>query len=459
VLILFSSPGQGKTMLMCGLIDALKRTVLEADLMSYFFCQTSDSRYNNATAVLRSVIHHLVRQRPSLVRHVREEYDRVGAQLFTDTNAWTALSMILTNMLNDNDVRSANVYFIMDAMDECIDQVDRKRLLELIVRVSTELSHTKWIVSSRGWNDIRDVLTEFPQIIHLALDPRVSGLAVNTYIEHKVDALARKKKFGPSDAKTIRDYLKKNAGGTFLWVALVCQRLENSKSISYKKDLQSFPPGLENLYERMLQQVQDLDEELYKFVLGVVLSSHEPPETRLLASLVKELGQDGDRLERMRDITRECGSFLSERDDKVVFVHQSAKDYLLGPGLSVLCSDGLKGLRLRTLERSAEVVVSFLQDTAIEETPNNSYAQDYLWQMCMATWGCVKRDFVPPERIDDEDYPLAYLLGQCHEWIQKSWRRRGQEQLRIIRFFLELLEVVLKVCISHQSMLLSSNGI
>lgn len=445
-------------MLMCGLIDALKRTVLEADLMSYFFCQTSDSRHNNATAVLRGVIHHLISQRPSLARHVREEYDRVGQLLFTDSNSWTALSRIFTNMLNDNNVRPGNVYLIMDAMDECIDPVDRKRLLELIVRVSRELPHTKWIVSSRGWNDIREVLNECPQIIHLALDPGVTLVAVNTYIEHKVDALARKKKFGPAEAETIRDYLKKNAGGTFLWVALVCQRLELSKSISYKKDLLSFPPGLEDLYGRMIQQVQDLDEELYKFVLGVVLSSHRPLETCELARLVKELGQDGDKLERMRGIIRECGSFLSERDDKVVFVHQSAKDYLLGRGKSVVCPDGMKSLCLHTLERSVELVVSFIRDKAIEETPDDSYNKDTLWLSCMAKWGVIKRDFVPPPYVADETYPLAFLMGQCCEWIQKSFRRRGREQLKIIRFFLEILEVLLEVCISHQSQLPSSNG-
>ncbi|KAI4940259.1 hypothetical protein J4E86_011064 [Alternaria arbusti] len=187
-------------------------------------------------------------------------------------------------------------------MDECIDPEDRRRLLELIVQISRKLPHTKWIISSRGWNDIRDVLTEHPQMLHLQLDPKSEAIldAVDTYIEHKVKALTDKKRLGPTDTETIRDYLKKNAGGTFLWVALVCKRLEVSKRVFYEKDMQAFPPGLEQLYGRMLQQVQSLDEpesKLYKFVLGVVLTSPRPLETYELAYFVKELDEVGDKID------------------------------------------------------------------------------------------------------------------------------------------------------------------
>jgi len=449
-------------MLMCGLIDALKRTVLEADLMSYFFCQTSDSHYNNATAVLRSVIHHLIRQRPSLVRHVREEYDRVGAQLFTDTNAWTALSMIFTNMLNDNDVRLGNVYFIMDAMDECIDPVDRKRLLELIVRVSRELSHTRWIVSSRGWNDIRDVLTEHPRMLRLELDPKSEVIldAVNTYIEHKVEALADRKRLGPSDAETIRDYLKKNAGGTFLWVALVCKRLELSKRMFFKKDMQSFPPGLEKLYGRMLQQVQSLDEpesKLYEFVLGVALISPRPLETHELAHLVKELDQIGDKVGTTQDIIRECGSFLREQNDEVLFVHQSAKDYLLDRGKSAVCPDGEKALRLHTLYRSIEVLITFTQEQIIRENPDLERRR--YWQMCLIEGFGLKIAYMPEEAYEDRGFPLVILVEQCDIWIDMFFRREAYEELKFLQLFIRQLDHLLWVCIIHQVTYTFSDGV
>lgn len=53
-------PGKGKTMLLCGIIDELQSSVPQAALMSYFFCQATDSRINSATAVLRGLLYMLV---------------------------------------------------------------------------------------------------------------------------------------------------------------------------------------------------------------------------------------------------------------------------------------------------------------------------------------------------------------------------------------------------------------
>lgn len=76
-------------MLLCGIIDELKK---ESDnCFSYFFCQATEARLNNATAVLRGLIYLLVDQEPSLISHVRERYDRACRSIFGDTNAWFAL--------------------------------------------------------------------------------------------------------------------------------------------------------------------------------------------------------------------------------------------------------------------------------------------------------------------------------------------------------------------------------
>ncbi|KAK3933684.1 hypothetical protein QBC46DRAFT_359521 [Diplogelasinospora grovesii] len=43
-------PGKGKTMLLCGIIDELDKSIGSTDLLSFFFCQAADSRINNAAA-------------------------------------------------------------------------------------------------------------------------------------------------------------------------------------------------------------------------------------------------------------------------------------------------------------------------------------------------------------------------------------------------------------------------
>jgi hypothetical protein len=43
-------PGKGKTMLLCGIINELEKSMSKIDILSYFFCQATDSRINHATA-------------------------------------------------------------------------------------------------------------------------------------------------------------------------------------------------------------------------------------------------------------------------------------------------------------------------------------------------------------------------------------------------------------------------
>jgi hypothetical protein len=51
-----ADPGKGKTMLLCGIVDELKKSTTPG-LLSFFFSQGTDSRINNATAVLRDLIY------------------------------------------------------------------------------------------------------------------------------------------------------------------------------------------------------------------------------------------------------------------------------------------------------------------------------------------------------------------------------------------------------------------
>ncbi|KAF7506294.1 Vegetative incompatibility protein HET-E-1 [Endocarpon pusillum] len=62
-------------MLLCGIIDELKKSMAKTDLLSYFFCQATDSRLNSATAVLRGLIYLLVDQQPSTISYVQKKHD------------------------------------------------------------------------------------------------------------------------------------------------------------------------------------------------------------------------------------------------------------------------------------------------------------------------------------------------------------------------------------------------
>ncbi|KAF2691151.1 HET-domain-containing protein [Lentithecium fluviatile CBS 122367] len=125
-------PGKGKTMLLCGIANELMSSMAKTSLLSYFFCQATDSRINSATTVLRGLLYMLVHQQPSLISHIRKKHDHAGKALFEDVNAWVALSEIFTDVLQDPSLK--DTYLIVDALGECVIRLPK--LLDFVVQTS-----------------------------------------------------------------------------------------------------------------------------------------------------------------------------------------------------------------------------------------------------------------------------------------------------------------------------------
>jgi hypothetical protein len=80
-------------MLLCGIIDELEKG--SNNLLSYFFCQATETQLRSATSVLRGLIYLLIIQQPSLISYVRSKHDVTGEKLFQGINVWVSLVKIL----------------------------------------------------------------------------------------------------------------------------------------------------------------------------------------------------------------------------------------------------------------------------------------------------------------------------------------------------------------------------
>ncbi|KAF2730453.1 WD40 repeat-like protein [Polyplosphaeria fusca] len=353
-------PGKGKTMLLCGIIKELEKSMAKTAILSYFFCQATDSRINDATAVLRGLIYLLVYQQPSLVAHVRKKYDRAGKALFEDANAWVALSEIFTNVVQDPSLKS--VYLVIDALDECV--TDLPKLLDFIVQTSSVSSRVKWIMSSRNWPDIEERLEQAGDKVRLSLELNADfvSVAVRSYVRHKVSLLAKTKKYSDQIRDTVLDYLYANANDTFLWVALVCQNLEKISRVNIVTKLKAFLPGLKALYERMLQHIMSSsDADLCGRVLAIVTIVYRPISLLELTALVEELDDMTDDLEAIQEVVSFCGSLLTIRDGIIYFVHQSAKDFLLKEAIHIVFPSGSEAVHYAIFSRSLLAMSSTLR--------------------------------------------------------------------------------------------------
>jgi hypothetical protein len=321
-------PGKGKTMLLCGIINELNKSMAKMHHLCYFFCQATDSRINTATAVLRGLLYLLVNQQPSLILYVRKKYDSAGKTLFEDSNAWVALSEIFTNVLQHPNLNST--YLIVDALDECV--TDLPKLLDFIIKKTITSPRAKWVVSSRNWPSIEKKLNTATQgnRLCLELNEKSVSAAITSYIQCKVDQLAKENAYDNNTRNAVQRYLLSNANGTFLWVALVCQELSSISRWKAQETLTAFPPGLDALYRRMMDQIRDSkDAELCKRILAVVSAVFRPVTLDELASFVDMPSGVAGEFEALSEIIGLCGPFLTLRERTISFVHPSAKDFLL----------------------------------------------------------------------------------------------------------------------------------
>jgi hypothetical protein len=345
-------PGKGKTMLLCGVINELQSSIPRTALLSYFFCQATDSRINNATAVLRGLLYMLMHQQPSLASHVRKKHDHAGKSLFEDVNAWVALSEIFADVLQDASL--STTYLIIDALDECV--TDLPKLLAFIAKQSSASSRVKWIVSSRNWPVIEEELkrAEHKTRLSLELNAESVAAAVKTFIQQKVCQLAQEKRYTPGVEAAVLQHLTSNANDTFLWVALVCQDLRVTANRHVLKKLALFPAGLDALYKRMMQQMSESDDaKICRCILASTAILYRPVTISELVALVEQLEDVSDDV---REIISLCGSFLTLREDTVYFVHQSAKDFLFAKAYDEAFPDGSEAVHQAIFLRSLAIL-------------------------------------------------------------------------------------------------------
>lgn len=356
--------------------------------------------------------------------------------MFEGPNVWIVLCEILTSILQDPGLRMT--YLIIDALDECV--TDLPQLLELITRTSCTSSPIKWIVSSRNWPDIEEQLETATQKARLSLELNAESIstAVNAFIQNRIDQLASKTKYDANIIDKIQDYLHSHANGTFLWVALVCQALADPK---VKKrhilaKLQAFPRGLDSLYARMLERIgHSEDAELCKQILAVAAAVRQPISLDELASLIEMPDDVSDDPESLEEIVKLCGSFLIIRERTVYFVHQSAKDFLLGTA-----SD-------KASNKASQEAFKLVFPTGIEDV---SYI--IFWRSLKVMSQKLRRDIyclnapgflIDNVRVPDPD-PLATVRYSCIYWIDhlrdlvsstsSKWVRLLQDDGDIHRF-------------------------
>ena len=341
LLWLSGGPGIGKTMISTFMVEELARLAERSSqiTLAYYFCDDKDEKRKTATAILRGLLLQLLRQRPMLFKHIQSDFDISRDNLFTSFHGlWRVFDAIV------KDPEAGEVFCLIDALDECDKELRQSFLsnfTELFTSLQNKISTFRFIVTSRRESDIEELFSAAsPAIQNLQVDSRRVNDDLSKFIDFKVDKLSEKKGYRPKQKDRIKRALTEKAGGTFLYVSLVVQDLEKvTISENITKKLENLPLGLNDVYDRILSQINADCEETAKLVLRWVAVARRPLTVDELA-MARAVGAEEcegsimppeDLLDELKDGFKCCEPlvYIDTENNTVNLIHQSAKDYLL----------------------------------------------------------------------------------------------------------------------------------
>ena len=183
--------------------------------------------------------------------------------------------------------------------------------------------------------------------------------------DHKVDILANQEQYDGKTKTRILKHLHANANETFLWVALVVQYLTKADVKPWRIDdvLGTLPPGMDELYQRMLSELRkSLESKILQHILTMSAVVFRPLMiVELKVYLDDSFPEYHLSLESITKLIEDCGSFLTIQDGSIQFMHASAQEYILTSHQQELFPDEKESLHLTLFCTSIKAMSAVLR--------------------------------------------------------------------------------------------------
>ncbi|KAJ7196239.1 ankyrin repeat-containing domain protein [Mycena pura] len=305
--------GSGKTVLSSAIIDTIHA---RAEHYVFFYFDTNNPEQQTVTHLLCSLVTQLsIRSNPPdgklgalWMSHAN------GQKLLTDVEL---ISDALLPLLKDFDQKA--VYIVLDALDECSDRPGLLRLISTML--DAKLLNVHILVTSRP-----EVQAGHPELVKLA----VSVLSNETgWIHDKRDQ--------------IKGGLLEHSNGMFRLVALQLDEVRkcDGRRSQLEKVLKNMPNSLNTIYDRILQQITNLDmrSSVCRTMNWLIFSKHTMTLHEIIDALAFDFEQKPlrfDAEERMGPdaLLAACAGFVVVSEDAertFKLAHSSVKEYFLGP--------------------------------------------------------------------------------------------------------------------------------
>ena len=323
LLWIFGGPGKGKTMLSIYLTQQFEK--LHGKEVIYFFCSSEHETRSTATAVLRTLLWQMIVVRPGLTELISPYFDppeRTQAMLSTPGSLWEIFAKVIQSS------ELGKMQCLIDGLDECDDESSRWLASQFTELTSQEIhSNLHIVVASRHMSSSK-------QIKQVHLDPDndqdVSD-DIEKFASEKMEELSRRLNLTTEFCSHIQSQLLTRAGGTFLWIGYAMIELRSKRtSLEVEEAVRELPTALPALYGRMLRRIPSGKLDLITTLLHWVTLAVRPLSIGELENVVAwRVPERMDTGQALRDYVKLCEPMIIVQRDRVLLVHQSARDYFL----------------------------------------------------------------------------------------------------------------------------------
>ncbi|KAL7928567.1 ankyrin repeat-containing domain protein [Trichoderma chlorosporum] len=340
---LHGKAGSGKSILISSVIKHLREycATESSTVVSYFYFSFSDPEKQNVGGMLASLIKQICSQQPrtSQLIQLLQAYKIKNERPDTET---------LEAMLVESASDLANLYIVVDALDECpLSDGQRGKLLKSLQRILA-IAPNKFhlFLTSRKEPDIEIKLRSSSSDM-VEIDLLARQQIINKDIDHYIHAQLRAEDYNswPSSVKEeARGLLLEKADCMFQYVRFQLEALRSLSSVAdIRKALGDLPIGLDATYDRILGSIDPrLQEQVIHSLKWLafpmrLVTIEELAEVFVIRSHDDIPFDEARRLFRPTDVLKYFpGLVVTQetsypRGTKVRLVHFSLKEYLISP--------------------------------------------------------------------------------------------------------------------------------
>ncbi len=407
---LLGNAGSGKSVLCSQVISKMQMEKLRC---SYFFLKHGNDVNSSIAGCLRALAYQMAISDEAIGRKVLEmAQDAVPCTQWDERTTWRKLFMGCIFKLS----KPLPQFWVIDALDEC---QDFSSFLKLITEVP---SYIRVFLTSRSTPEAQQGLTSLGSLVEpyqVQSEDILDDLG--TFIDSRMSHLP----FSDGDGQMkLRDKLLNKSLGSFLWVSLTIQELEQTYSEEDAEEvLNEVPEDMNRLYIRMLKSLPSSERAVrltHCLFSWTLLTRRALTLSEMQCAIKLDLNQTVHSLKK--SLTAICGQFMSiDQSNRIRSIHQTAHVFLLN-------QDAVPQLAVNEQEshnRIAQACLKFLNGNQLQGTylrrpksglPGLSFDPEMLDYACTSFSDHIQKGV--PEDATTFSLLCTFLETKIPTWIE-----------------------------------------